>query len=63
MPNPKRRHSKTRKAKRRSHHALELPTLVVCPKCQEYKLPHRICPVCGSYDGIVYFLSEEKKGK
>lgn len=63
MPNPKRRHSKQRKAKRRSHHALEIPNLVECPKCHEYKLPHRICSYCGSYDGIVYLLSEEKKGK
>lgn len=63
MPNPKRRHTKTRKHKRRSHHALEIPNLVECPKCHAYKLPHRICSNCGSYDGIVYFLSEEKRSK
>jgi large subunit ribosomal protein L32 len=36
MPNPKRRHSAQRRAKRRAH---------------EPKLPHRVCPHCGQYKG------------
>ncbi len=51
MANPKRRHSKQRRDKRRSHHALAKPGLSRCPNCMEMKLPHRICPSCGHYKG------------
>ena len=51
MPNPKRRHSKQRTAKRRSHDFLTLPNSQVCPTCQERKLPHHACPKCGEYKG------------
>ena len=51
MPNPKRRHSKARRDKRRAHDALATPTLSRCPNCQELKLPHRVCPFCGYYKG------------
>lgn len=46
---PKRRTSKSRRNKRRSHHALAAPALSVCPSCSTPKAPHRICPNCGSY--------------
>ncbi len=51
MPNPKRRHSKARTAKRRAHDALTRTGLSECPSCHEPKLPHRVCPKCGSYKG------------
>jgi large subunit ribosomal protein L32 len=51
MPNPKRRHSKARRDKRRAHDALPLPAVSVCPNCHEKKLPHRACPHCGQYKG------------
>jgi large subunit ribosomal protein L32 len=51
MPNPKRRHSKTRRDKRRTHDALPVPGSSLCPNCGERKLPHRACPSCGSYRG------------
>jgi large subunit ribosomal protein L32 len=51
MPNPKRRHSKTRTAKRRTHDALKPAGLGVCPHCHEAKLPHRVCANCGYYRG------------
>jgi large subunit ribosomal protein L32 len=51
MPLPKRRHSKARGAKRRTHWKLKVPTLVECSHCHQPKLPHRICPECGYYDG------------
>jgi large subunit ribosomal protein L32 len=50
MPLPKRRHSKSRGAKRRTHWKLSLPTLVECSHCHQPKLPHRICPNCGYYN-------------
>lgn len=52
---PKKRVSHARKGKRRSHQALRAPSLSVCPKCKAYKLPHRVCPNCGTYKGVQYF--------
>ena len=49
MPNPKRRHSKSRKGKRRAHDHLMTPALSECPNCHEMKLPHHACPHCGYY--------------
>ncbi len=43
--------SKTRKRKRRSHMALEVPGMVKCPNCGEMIKPHRVCPKCGFYKG------------
>lgn len=51
MPNPKRRHSKTRTAKRRTHDALKAAGTGPCPQCREPKLPHVVCPTCGYYRG------------
>ncbi len=50
MPQPKRRHSHSRKNKRRSHHALNVENLAYCSHCKEPKLPHQVCPKCGYYD-------------
>lgn len=49
MPNPKRRHSRARKNKRRSHDAISAPSFSECPNCHEMRLPHRACPSCGYY--------------
>jgi large subunit ribosomal protein L32 len=51
MPNPKRRHSKTRTSKRRTHDALKPHARSECPQCHETKLPHVVCPTCGFYGG------------
>ena len=51
MPNPKHRHSKARRDKRRAHDFLELPAQSECPNCHEPKMPHRVCPHCGHYKG------------
>ncbi|CAD2079357.1 50S ribosomal protein L32 [Jeotgalicoccus meleagridis] len=51
MAVPKRRTSKTRKNKRRSHMRLSMPGMVECPNCGEAKLAHRVCKECGSYKG------------
>jgi len=51
MPNPKRRHSKARRDRRRTHDALPQRSLSECPHCHEAKLPHRVCPHCGHYKG------------
>jgi len=51
MPNPVKRHSRTRRNKRRSHDFLSLQSASVCPQCKSVKLPHRVCPTCGVYKG------------
>ena len=51
MPNPKRRHSKARRDRRRAHDALGTPVKATCPNCGEAKLPHRACAKCGEYRG------------
>ena len=51
MPNPKRRHSKARTAKRRAHDFLTPQSLSDCPNCHEKKMPHRTCAKCGYYKG------------
>jgi large subunit ribosomal protein L32 len=35
------------------------PNLVECPQCHEMKMPHRICPACGYYDGKEVVKTEE----
>ncbi|MDR2615511.1 MAG: 50S ribosomal protein L32 [Oscillospiraceae bacterium] len=52
MAVPKSKVSKARRDKRRSSHwKLSAPNLVKCPKCGAYKLQHRVCKACGSYNG------------
>ena len=49
MPNPKRRHSKSRTRMRRAHDALEVVQLAKCSNCQNLRMSHRVCPYCGYY--------------
>jgi large subunit ribosomal protein L32 len=51
MPNPKRRHSKARRDRRRTHDSLEAMSSTNCANCGAVKLPHRVCPSCGFYRG------------
>jgi large subunit ribosomal protein L32 len=59
MPNPKRRHSKARRDRRRTHDALTSRSLSRCPQCQEEKLPHRVCPHCGTYKGRTVLRTDQ----
>lgn len=51
MPNPTKRHSRTRRNMRRAHDFLTSPSTSKCPQCGKPKLPHRICEACGTYKG------------
>ncbi|TSA47740.1 MAG: 50S ribosomal protein L32 [Deltaproteobacteria bacterium] len=51
MPNPIKRHSKSRKNMRRAHDFLKPVTSSACPQCHAPKLPHHVCPTCGVYKG------------
>jgi large subunit ribosomal protein L32 len=58
-PLPKKKHSRTRRDKRRTHDALESSNLVQCSNCGEMRLPHRVCPSCGFYKGREVIEVEE----
>lgn len=49
MAVPKRRTSRSRRDKRRSHHALAQPARSDCPQCGAPRAPHRVCGSCGFY--------------
>jgi len=51
MPVPKKRVSRTRRDKRRTHKKLTPVNVTACPQCSEFMMPHRICPSCGFYKG------------
>lgn len=59
MPVPKRKTSKARRDKRRTHWKLSLRGMALCPRCQEAKLPHRVCPKCGYYKDRQVVEAEE----
>jgi large subunit ribosomal protein L32 len=63
MPNPKRKHSKSRTGNRRAHDFLTAPSISVCPKCSTPRLPHRVCPnpECGFYRGRTAIPVKEKE--
>ena len=65
MALPKRKHSKSRRDKRRSANSKVYPaSLSVCPHCKKFRLPHRVCPFCGYYNGkpvVIIEAKEEKK--
>jgi large subunit ribosomal protein L32 len=51
MAVPKKRQSSARRDRRRSHDAIAAPRLNECPQCHSPRLPHRVCPTCGTYKG------------
>jgi large subunit ribosomal protein L32 len=58
---PKRKISKGRRDRRRSHLALNKVKLVPCPQCGELRLPHHVCPSCGNYKGVQVVEVESRK--
>ncbi|MBL7067034.1 MAG: 50S ribosomal protein L32 [Candidatus Marinimicrobia bacterium] len=60
MALPKRKISKSRRNKRRTHQKLTAATVVKCPQCNEPRLPHRACPNCGYYRGRPVLSVKEK---
>ena len=52
-PLPKRRMSSARTGKRREKISYSAPNLIECTNCKAQKLPHSICPNCGTYKGRV----------
>ena len=63
MAVPKRKQSKSRSAIRRAQvMKRSAPHFVPCPRCNEPKLPHRMCAACGYYrDRLVIEPKEEEQ--
>lgn len=62
MAVPKRKTSKARRDKRRnSHWKLATPGLVACPKCGAFRLPHRMCTSCMTYNGHTFGQPEAQQ--
>ncbi len=51
MAVPKRKVSKSRRDKRRTHYKAKVPTISVCSNCGEPVTPYNVCPNCGYYNG------------
>lgn len=51
MPNPKRKHSKSRRDKSRAIWKMRVASTTQCAQCGQQILPHRVCPHCGTYRG------------
>lgn len=51
MAHPKRRQSKSRRDKRRTHDKAKVPTVMACQNCGTTVQYHRVCPECGHYRG------------
>ncbi|MDX1763506.1 MAG: 50S ribosomal protein L32 [bacterium] len=59
MAVPKRKKSKARRDQRRTHIKVTTASLSRCPRCQEPKRPHFVCPSCGHYKGREVIAVEE----
>lgn len=60
-PQPKRKHSKGRRDRRRSQDALQAMNLTACPNCGQMRLPHVVCSNCGHYKGREVIVVEKEK--
>ncbi len=61
MAVPKRRISKTRRDKRRTHDNAPAVTVSVCPQCKKPVVPHRACMSCGYYKGSKVLTTREEE--
>ncbi|MBI3976560.1 MAG: 50S ribosomal protein L32 [Chloroflexi bacterium] len=62
-PLPKRKTAHARQGERRSHLALQLKSLILCSQCRSPKMPHRVCPVCGTLNGMEIVKPRTRKSK
>ncbi|MCH7516914.1 MAG: 50S ribosomal protein L32 [Bacteroidetes bacterium] len=56
MAHPKRKISKSRRDKRRTHYKATAPAMGTCSNCGELKLTHRADPSCGYYNERSMFI-------
>jgi len=58
MAVPKRKKSKSKRDKRRTHQKVTGSNLTSCPQCGDARLPHHACPSCGTYKGRTVIKTE-----
>ena len=65
MALPKRKHSKARRDKSRTHQVLTAPEVTKCAQCFAPVKPHHVCPACGYYKGrkVINIKTKEVKKK
>ena len=59
-PLPKRKPSRSRRNKRRSHDKITLPHLVLDDDTGEYRLAHHVCKKTGRYKGKQIFEIDDE---
>jgi large subunit ribosomal protein L32 len=59
MAHPKRKISKTRRDKRRTHKKAETQQLATCSNCGVTIKYHTVCPECGHYRGKLAIEKQE----
>lgn len=57
---PKKRHSRQRKGKRRASISYSTQKGMLCQNCANVVLPHRVCKHCGYYGGKKVLAVKEK---
>lgn len=60
MALPKRKQSRSKSRKRRTHYRSPTPGVSLCRNCGEVTPPHRACPSCGYYKGRTFKKEEEE---
>ncbi|MHB2026993.1 MAG: 50S ribosomal protein L32 [Elusimicrobiota bacterium] len=66
MPNPKRKHTRSRRDSRRSQNwKLDRQALTPCsnPNCGKLRFSHAVCPYCGFYNGRSVLVIKQEKEK
>jgi large subunit ribosomal protein L32 len=51
MAVPKKKMSRSRTRRRKAVWKVTRTATTRCPQCDSAKLPHRVCPECGTYKG------------
>ncbi len=59
MAHPKRKTSKQRRDKRRTHYKAKALTLAKCSNCNATVRYHHVCPECGYYKGKLAIDTED----
>ncbi|MCX6090553.1 MAG: 50S ribosomal protein L32 [Candidatus Atribacteria bacterium] len=61
MANLTNKTSRCNRDKRRTLWVVRVPQLIECSHCHAFRLPHRMCPECGYYNGKLVVGMEKKK--
>ena len=62
MPNPKRKHTRSRRDNRRAQNwRLDKTAAGTCPNCKNLKPSHTVCPSCGWYNGKLVIAQKKKE--